>query len=105
MTYRTRLEGDCDALTTPGDANVHKLKDLVHGIWADDVYCDSISFLNGNATGGANLWVGVNGKATYVLAPGADVTFTKVKPGNCGVLDKGTAGTLIYAFGGEPASV
>ncbi len=104
MAYRTRLEGDSFQVTTLGDGEDYRLKELVKGLgWRPGVYADEVSIVNLQASGGHNLLVGPNGKAMFPLQATLTLPIKKVQPGEICVNDGKNAITFAVVFGGEPS--
>ena len=100
MVYRSRLKGDCFPITTNGKAGVVKLKNYKQGIWPGWVSKKVTIYNSGTTT----VYVGPNGQANFPCAGGGVWWEDNIDPGEVGINDLGTAGTLVVSYGGEPES-
>jgi len=103
------LEGDAGVITTQGKPGPMSLKEYNQFPGpADGPRAEEFTFYNGNANGGAIVYVGPNKKAAFPIFPpavaggqGTAITFKNVDPAKMSIDDKGSASTVYFTYGGE----
>lgn len=105
---RGRLEGYSGSITTQGVAGPKNLVEYQKLTPGPPIRADLMILQNGNASGGATVYIGPNDQALFPLAPppAAGVAATplymrKVDPRRVAIDDRGSTSTVYFIFGGE----
>lgn len=102
------LEGDADKIITQGANGPKNLVEYQKYQAGSGVRAKTFTFINGNSSGGATVYVGPNNKAQFPLLPpasagavGQSQTWENVDPAKMCIDDHGTQSTVYFTYGGE----